>query len=95
MKIFSNLSINLFFNKQYQESFSTKATFLDHSVDKLANEDLMVTIVTTLVEVVELLAETASGGVELEGPEEVRGLLEVRTHGVDLMNEVFNRRGTR
>lgn len=81
-------------NKHTQESFLTKATFLDHSVDELANEDLMVTVVTTLVEVVELLAETASGGVELEGPEEVRGLLEVRTHGVDLMNEVFNREDT-
>ena len=46
----------------------------------------MVTVVTTLVEVSELLGETTSGGVELEGPEEVGGLLEVRTDSVDFVN---------
>ena len=50
----------------------------------------MVTVVTTLVEVSELLGETTSGGVELEGPEEVGGLLEVRTDGVDFVNEIFD-----
>ena len=68
-----------------------KQTFkLNHSVDELANEDFMVTVVTTLVEVSELLGETTSGGVELEGPEEVGGLLEVRTDGVDFVNEIFD-----
>lgn len=67
---------------------------LDHSVDELANENLMVTIVTTLIEVTELLAETTSRSVQLEGPEEVGGLLEVRTNSVDFMNEIFHRDNT-
>lgn len=54
----------------------------------------MVTVITTLVEVVELLAEATGGGVELEGPEEVSSLLEVRTHGVDFVNEIFHREDT-
>jgi hypothetical protein len=35
-------------------------------------------------------AETASGGGELEGPEEVGGLLEVRANGEDLVDQVLN-----
>ena len=63
---------------------------LDHSVNELTNEDFMVTIVTTFVEVSELLGETASGSVKLEGPEEVGGLLEVRTDSVDFVNQIFD-----
>ena len=50
----------------------------------------MVTVVTAFVEVSELLGETTSGSVELERPEEVGGLLEVRTDGVDFVNEIFD-----
>ena len=50
----------------------------------------MVTVVTTFVEVSELLGETASGSVKLEGPEEVGGLLEVRTDSVDFVNQIFD-----
>ena len=66
------------------------STDLDHSVNELANEDFMVTVVTAFVEVSELLGETTSGSVELERPEEVGGLLEVRTDGVDFVNEIFD-----
>ena len=69
-------------------------TALNHSINKLANENLMVTIVTTLIEVTELLAETTSRSVQLEWPEEVGGLLEVRTNSVDFMNEIFHRDNT-
>ena len=36
-------------------------------------------------------AETTSGGRELEGPEEVGGLLEVGPNGVNLVDQVLNR----
>ena len=42
-----------------------------------------------------LLLEALKGGVELEGPQEVVGFLEVGTDGNDLMDEVFNARDTR
>lgn len=67
---------------------------LNHSVDELANEDLVVTVVTTLVEVTKLLAEATRRAVQLEGPEEVGSLLEVRTHSVDLVDEVFRAHDT-
>ena len=54
----------------------------------------MVTVVTTLVEVAELLAETTVRGVELEGPEEVGGLLEVRTHRNNFVNQIVHREDT-
>ena len=63
---------------------------LDHSVDQLANEDLVVTVVTTLVEVQELLAESAVGGGQLERPEEVSALLEVGSDGVDLVDQILD-----
>ena len=63
---------------------------LDHSVDQLANENLVVTVVTTLVEVLEFLAESAVGGGQLEGPEEVGALLEVGSDGVDLVDQILD-----
>lgn len=47
-------------------------------------------MVTTLDEMPGLLAEPSTGTAELERPQEVVGLLEVRTHSVDLVNEVFH-----
>lgn len=61
---------------------------LDESVDVL----LTVTSGTTLDEVLELSSDTpAAGGVgELEGPQEVGGLLESRANGVDLVDEILH-----
>ena len=50
----------------------------------------MVTVVTTLVEVQELLAESTVGGGQLEGPEEVGALLEVGSDGVDLVDQILD-----
>ena len=59
----------------------------DESVDVL----LTVTSVTTLDEVLDLAGVEATVGVgELEGPEEVVGLLEVGADGVDLVDQVFH-----
>ena len=59
----------------------------DESVDVL----LTVTSVTTLDEMLDLAGVEATVGVgELEGPEEVVGLLEVGANGVDLVNQVFH-----
>jgi len=47
--------------------------------------------VTTLDEVLKLpLVEAAVGAVQLEGPQEVRGLLEVGADGVDLVDEILH-----
>lgn len=61
-------------------------TRLDHLVDHGTNKMLVVTELTVLIEVAELLAVATSRSVELESPQEVVGLLEVRTNSVDLMN---------
>lgn len=52
---------------------------------------LTVAKVTTLDEVLELAGAEATSGVgQLEGPEEVAGLLEVGANGVDLVDQVLN-----
>jgi hypothetical protein len=52
---------------------------------------LAVAKVTTLDEVLELAGAEATGGVaELEGPQEVGGLLEVGANGVDLVDEILH-----
>ena len=64
---------------------------LVHLPDELVDELLTVTKVTTLDEVLELAgAETTSGRGELEGPQEVAGLLEVGADGVDLVDQVLD-----
>ena len=62
----------------------------DHSVDELVDEFLSVSPSTTILVRVSLLSESLLGGVELEGPEEVVGFLEVGSDGLDLVDEVFN-----
>ena len=42
------------------------------------------------MEGVSLIVETTSGGVELEGPEEVVGFLEGRSNGDEFVDEIFN-----
>ena len=59
----------------------------DESVDVL----LTVTSVTTLDEVLDLAGVEATVGVgELEGPQEVVGLLEVGADSVDLVDQIFH-----
>ena len=68
-----------------------KHNSLVHLPDELVDELLAVTKVTTLDEVLELAGtETASGGRELEGPEEVGDGLEVGADGVELVDDVLN-----
>lgn len=47
-------------------------------------------MVTTLNEVVVLSSPSAVGGVKLEGPQEVRGLLEVGSDCEDFVDQVFH-----
>merc|ERR1712003_47911 len=64
--------------------------YLDHFLQKLVNLVLTATKVTTFDKVVNLLPPSTSGGVELEGPQEVGGVLEVGANSGDLMDEVLN-----
>ena len=58
--------------------------------DELVDKVLAIAKVTTLDEVPEFpLAETTSRRRELEGPEEVAGLLEVGTNSVDFVDEIL------
>jgi len=69
----------------------TKAKGLVHLADEGVDGLLAVAKVTTLDEVLELAgAEAASGRAELEGPQEVGGLLEVGADGVDLVDEILH-----
>lgn len=64
---------------------------LVHLADEGVDVVLTVAKVTTLDEVLELPGAEATSGVgQLEGPEEVAGLLEVGANGVDLVDQVLN-----
>lgn len=63
---------------------------LVHPPDEVVDELLAVAVVTTLDEVVALLAVAVAGWAEFEGPEEVRGLLEVFACGEDLMDQILH-----
>jgi hypothetical protein len=64
---------------------------LVHPADEGVDVLLTVAEVTTLNEVLKLAgAETTVGVAELEGPEEVGGLLEVGADGVDLVDQVLH-----
>lgn len=64
---------------------------LVHLSDQAVDLVLAVAQVTTLDVVLELAsAEAAVGVAELEGPQEVGGLLEVGADGVDLVNQVLH-----
>lgn len=71
--------------------FSFCLSRLVHLADESIDLVLAVADITTLNEVLELAgAEAASGVAELEGPQEVGGLLEVGADGVDLVDEVLH-----
>merc|ERR1740138_1787433 len=63
-----------------------------HARDQLVDELLAVAprAAALLAEAVALLLEAALRGGELEGPQEVGGLLEAGPHGVDLVDEVLH-----
>lgn len=64
---------------------------LVHLADEAVDVLLTVTVVTTLDEVLELAGVEATSGVgELEGPQEVVGLLEVGANGVDLVDQILH-----
>lgn len=64
---------------------------LVHLLDKSINVLLTVTDIATFNVVLELAgSETTSGVGELEGPQEVGGLLEVGADRVDLMNQILH-----
>ena len=63
---------------------------LDHLLEQLVDLVLSATEVTTLHEVVDLLPPPAGRGVKLEWPEEVGGILKVRSNIQNLMDQIFN-----
>lgn len=70
-------------------------TYLVHLLHQGVDVLLSVTVVTTLDEVVELSSsETTVRVGQVEWPQEVVGLLEVRTNGVDLVDQVLDRQDT-
>lgn len=68
----------------------TTSFLLDHAVEEAVDERLTVAEVTTFDEVAALLAHTALGRGELEGPETVGDGGELLAGGVDLVDDVFN-----
>merc|ERR1712117_587557 len=66
------------------------AVGLNHFVEEGVDEVLPVAEVASLDKVVRLLAPPARRGVELEGPQEVGGVLEVGSDGDDLVDEVLD-----
>lgn len=70
---------------------TTTASILVHLADESVDVLLAVAKVTTLDEVLELAGTEAAVGVgELEGPQEVGGLLEVGANSVDLVDEILD-----
>jgi hypothetical protein len=61
-----------------------------HVADELIDVLLSVSPISSSLEGVSLVGESASGGSELEGPEEVVGGLEVGANGVDFVDQVLN-----
>merc|ERR1719502_735588 len=64
--------------------------FLEHLGDEAVHESLTVTTLATLVETLTLLGLAALGRAQLEWPQEVVGLTEVRADSVNLVNEVLH-----
>ena len=59
-------------------------------VDDGVDEIVPVAPVSSSLEGVSFVSETASGSSELEGPDEVVGLLEVRSAAVNFVDQIFN-----
>jgi hypothetical protein len=79
------------FNASSSSSKQPFHTSLVHLSNKSIDLVFPVTQITALNVMSELsCTETASGVAELEGPEEVRGLLEVGADGEDLVDQIFH-----
>jgi len=76
--------------KRHKQQGNTHTICLDHATDEVVDLVLTVAGIAAHNEAVTLLDETATRGVELEGPEEGVSLLEVRADGVDLVDEVLH-----
>ena len=68
----------------------SKSVNLDHLVEERVDEVLPAAKVTTFDKVVGLLPPSTGGGVQLEGPQKVGGVLEVGTDSDDLVDEILN-----
>lgn len=69
----------------------TAKTLLVHLLDESVDVLLTVTKITTFNVMLELASAEATVGVgQLEGPQEVRGLLEVGSNGEDLVDQILN-----
>lgn len=76
---------------QRQDVTTEQNYTLVHAADQTVDVELAVAGVTAFDEVSELaLSKAAVGAGQLEGPEELVGLLEVGTGGVDLVHEVLD-----
>lgn len=65
-------------------------TCSEHSLDELVDEVLSVAPDTAVLVGVSLISEALLGRAQLEGPQEVVGLLEVGADGGDLVDKVLN-----
>jgi len=63
---------------------------LDHQPEESVDLVLPVAEVTTLNKVVGLLSPSTGGVVQLEGPQEVRGILEVGANSQDLVDQILH-----
>ena len=63
---------------------------LDHQLEESVDLVLPVAEVTTLNKVVGLLSPSTGGVVQLEGPQEVGGVLEVGSNGQDLVDQILH-----
>merc|ERR1719322_898329 len=65
-------------------------TNLNHFSQELINLVFSVAKVTTLNKVVGLLSPSSGWSVQLEWPQEIGGVFEIRTNCYDLMDQIFN-----
>lgn len=71
------------------------STYLVHLLNQRINLILAIAQITTLDEMLELSRTEATGRVtELEWPEKIAGLLEVRADGEDLMDQILDTEDT-
>jgi hypothetical protein len=69
-------------------------TDLKHSSNQGVDFFFSISPVTSLLERMSFVVESALGGVELKGPEEVVGFLEMRTTGDEFVDQFFDRLNT-
>jgi len=79
------------FSTHHIRTLKSRRSLLVHLLDQFVDQVFSVAQVTALDEVLELpLVEAARWAVELEGPQEVRSLLEVGADSEDLVDEILH-----